>query len=332
VRLFIIGAGATIGTLGTPGVKGFGSHLEHQLKTWRSELGKLSTVVDALAAEHRRTPADWDLDAAWTHIDYFAKLYPALGEKASYEGSAAAGIHAAVTAVYGTLDVARVLRAYDAGNKFTLREEIDRVARGDVVASFNWDILIESLLCHRLARTSIGVVQAPRRATGDEVQFAKPHGSLTWNRHDLPGILIDDGKGGPRLSPVPSWKDVVDSERSPTNRKVEPLVLGAVPMKSELIQDVSKPQYRAIIDQWEALCRGLQHATAVCVIGYGFPPEDTHGRYLMRRAVLRRLNRFERVDLYAHPSTFHATRAAIVEVLGVSPNDIADRGTVNSVL
>jgi hypothetical protein len=35
VRLFIFGAGATIGTLGKPGVAGFGKALQQNMRTWR---------------------------------------------------------------------------------------------------------------------------------------------------------------------------------------------------------------------------------------------------------------------------------------------------------
>jgi hypothetical protein len=79
MRLFIFGAGATIGTLGKPGVKGFGKALQRDMRTWRSKFGALASVVDALEpGTQRRSAEDWDLDAAWTHIDYVA-IYRALG-------------------------------------------------------------------------------------------------------------------------------------------------------------------------------------------------------------------------------------------------------------
>jgi hypothetical protein len=326
MRLFIFGAGTTIGTLDVPGVKGFGAQLAKEMPYWRSMLGSLREVVDALEPRNRRSADDWDLDAAWTHVDYFAKLNLALDTRA-FSGSASAGLHAAVSRVYGTLDIDRVRRAYDAKRQFTLREELDRVVAGDVVVSFNWDTLVESLLCHRFATTSLRLVQVPHPPLNESVRFAKPHGSLTWNRYD-PSV-IDDGHAGPKLSPIPNWASIVASENLAAVGKFEPLLLGAVPIKSELIKEVAPQQHQLIMEQWATLCRAISDADELCIVGYGFPTEDSYGRFLMRQAARRRQRRISRVDLYEVATKVESVRNAIVEVFDVSPADIADRGSVS---
>ena len=66
--------------------------------------------------------------------------------------------------------------------------------------------------------------------------------------------------------------------RPPTlSRFCEPLVLGAVPIKSELLAEVQsgdRKAYETISDQWaEAACPVTQ-TTELVVAGYCFPPED----------------------------------------------------------
>jgi hypothetical protein len=203
---------------------------------------------------------------------------------------------------------------------------LERVAAGDAVVSFNWDTLVEFLLCHRFAKTRFRLVQVPNPHITDSVRFAKPHGSLTWNRHRLTGT-IDDGHAGPKLGPIPNWKDIMASE-SGAGPLIEPLLLGAVPIKSELVVEVARPQHEVIMGQWAALCHAISEADELCVMGYSFPHEDGYGRFLMRQAVRRRRRPIARVDLYEVSARFGTVRDAIVEVFGVSPHNVANRGQI----
>lgn len=101
-----------------------------------------------------------------------------------------------------------------------------------------------------------------------------------------------------------------------------------MPIKSELVAEVARPQHELIMRQWAALCRAISEAGELCVIGYGFPPEDGYGRFLMRQAARRRQRRFARVDLYEVDARFGIVRDAIAEVFGVSADDVANRGPV----
>jgi len=328
MRLFICGAGTTIGTLGLPGVAGFGLALAKKVPNWRSELPTLAAVVDALEPAHRRTEHDWDLDAAWTHLDYLAKLHKAL-ETMHFPSSASHALHAALVAVYGNLELGRVRSAHDAGHAFTLSDELRRMTSGDVVVSFNWDVLVEALLLHHLRNTpNVRVIQSPHNLLKDCVEFAKPHGSFAWNRYDLGAI---DDNMGPKLGPIPTPDEVLWTEHEPDlKKKKEPLLLGAVPIKSELIAEVDRPQHAIVMAQWATFLRSLTEADEICVLGYSFPKEDGYGRFLMREAIRRRTRPIKHVDLYEVAGRVPLVRDAIVEVLGVSPKDVADRGPMTS--
>ena len=71
----------------------------------------------------------------------------------------------------------------------------------------------------------------------------------------------------------------------------EPLVLGAVPIKSELIEEVQRDHpkvHETISSQWRETVDALSEATEVVVIGYSFPAEDAYGRFLLSEAVRKR--------------------------------------------
>jgi hypothetical protein len=328
VRLFIFGAGSTIGTLGLPGVDRFGLELARRIPEWRSKFWGLAAVVDALEPKPgRSSPNDWNLDTAWTHVDYIAKLHRAL-DTMHFPGTASHNLHAALVAVYGDVELDRIRRAYDRRRRFKLRKIIDDVKKGDVVVSFNWDVLVEGLLLHRLSKSpAFRLVQTPHVGFEDSVQFAKPHGSLAWNRYAIDAI--DDG-GAPKLGPIPKPEDVLWTEHEPDRaKKKEPLLLGAVPMKSELIREVDDLQHHVVMAQWATLLRAITAATEVVVVGYGFPPEDSYGRFLMRQAAQRRRRPITHVQLYEVRSQTRAVRKAIADVLGVKADDIDGKGKVD---
>jgi hypothetical protein len=110
------------------------------------------------------------------------------------------------------------------------------------------------------------------------------------------------------------------------------LIVGAVPMKSELIKQVGTPgkdsAYPVVVKQWRAFLRAVTEADELCVVGYSFPPEDAYGRFLIRQAARRRRRPIPRVELYELEECVPPVRDSIVEVLGVSPRDIAPKGPV----
>lgn len=72
---------------------------------------------------------------------------------------------------------------------------------------------------------------------------------------------------------------------------VQPLLLGAVPIKSELLAEIQKnhePAFDTINLQWREAVQAISRAEQLTILGYGFPPEDQYGRFLFREASARR--------------------------------------------
>jgi hypothetical protein len=103
-----------------------------------------------------------------------------------------------------------------------------------------------------------------------------------------------------------------------------------VPLKSELIAQVHSVQHHVVMVQWATLLRAITEAVEVVVVGYGFPPEDSYGRFLMRQAARRRRRPMKRVEVYEIRSKFHAVRKAIADVFGVELAAIDGRGKMDS--
>lgn len=287
-RLFIFGAGATCGTLKRPGVKGFGEALAREVPGWRDDrhYSALARFVDRDVLPGEPVTNAWALDAVWTRIDYQAKLWRGLASLGVGRDDTPIGspIHRALAAVYGTLDLDYLGRAWRSERPFTLRDVLRIVGPNDVVVSFNWDVLVELLLV-RFSGVGALVVQAPHKAK-DVVTLAKPHGSLSWRREfpphgDAPDFL---GVGLAPLLTVMRPEDIDDRH--------QPLLLGALPMKSELLAEVQVKHpwvHLRVMEQWSALCGGLRDAEEVYVVGYSFPDEDGYGRFLLGEAMRRRL-------------------------------------------
>jgi hypothetical protein len=159
----------------------------------------------------------------------------------------------------------------------------------DVLVSFNYDTLAERLA----ERLGIQLDARPRGGSG--VAFAKPHGSMSWtldfNTKSVNWLSAD---GAPLTDSLA--EEDVDAGR-------EPLVLGAVPVKSELICEVQQigqmPRiYEVIACQWRVLVEAIRDARRVVLVGYSFPAEDVYGRFLIQEGLLLRGNTSLRVHYY----------------------------------
>ena len=84
----------------------------------------------------------------------------------------------------------------------------------------------------------------------------------------------------------------------------DPLLLGAVPLKSELIFEVqeyyrTRRVFEVIREQWLALSNALKTAEHIVVLGYSFPEEDTYGRFFFREGMsMRETLQPLKVDFY----------------------------------
>ena len=155
---------------------------------------------------------------------------------------------------------------------------LNQVKPGDALVSFNYDTLVESLCVKRNGL----MVRHSAAPVANIVRFSKPHGSASWNRRNLIGDTID---GPPLLTSL-------DEDEAKSNT-VDPLLLGAVPIKSELIREVQHwfnvgRVYDVIYRQWQAVADAVWDADRLVILGYSFPPEDTYGRFFFGEAMRER--------------------------------------------
>jgi len=304
VKVVILGAGSTIGTFGNSlGVAGFVTRLyEIHGLTWRAKYPKLAQAVE--------DSGSWNLDQIWTYVDYRAKLKRSLcpdlhcgkalnptNDKSDectkadckgldYGPDGSGDIRRALLDCY-SLDAECRTIADDA--EFTLKSELKSLASGDAVISFNWDVVAERVA----SRWGAVQLSATRRPPlhANLVNLIKPHGSLSWTDTGIQGA-----NGSGIVWCGESARPLLDCMKMNPNRQVsypQPLVLGAVPYKDELLAGTqgNKDLYAIIADQWAAVVAAVERATNIVVIGYGFPPEDTYGRFLFRQGVKRRTPR-----------------------------------------
>lgn len=161
---------------------------------------------------------------------------------------------------------------------------------GDVLISFNYDTIAERL-ARRFGRR---IQSAQTNRNKKAIVLAKPHGSTSWTM-DFSNfsVISASANGGPLLDSLKP-KDV-DANR-------EPLLLGAVPIKSELIREVQAflgcPDgqswfgvFETITRQWRAVVEAIRDADAAIIVGYSFPREDHYGRFLIQEGMRLRSSR-----------------------------------------
>ena len=120
--------------------------------------------------------------------------------------------------------------------------------------------------------------------------MAKPHGSTSW--------MLDLNCDPKRVISASNHGEVLLNSLEPmdVDRCREPLVLGAVPIKSELIREVQdfcgSPQvFQTIARQWRTVVEAIRDADSVVVVGYSFPQGDEYGRFLLQEGMRLRNSR-----------------------------------------
>jgi hypothetical protein len=304
-KAVVLGTGASSGTLDKlGGVAGFTTRLGEVRRDWRTHYPDLARVIDDCGGFGDR------LDIVWTTIDYRSKFRAVLGP--DYGWQAAIQLRKAVLEAYSFSTEIRDLLAQRPNGVLT--RVLSDLEPGDTLISFNWDTLAETIAIRLLGK---GLVQGPVTAGEGQIVLLKPHGSLSWV-HSSDGVVsrIVAGIGStPLLEPVA--QSAVQAEAG----FYQPLLLGAVPMKSELLAEVQCTQpelYDTVMRQWKALVWAISSAEHITFVGYGFPPEDSHGRFLFREAVRRApVERSRRlVRFYARQSDRPCLERALADVFG----------------
>ncbi len=308
MKAFFVGAGASYGTLCgrpecPPVAKYFGLVLKSRHPSWETEYPGLAEVVRHLG----RPIEQLGLEPIWTCIDYYAKLGRVLPVWPQWDPNATLDLKRVLLQLYGSAcDKAAALLPKT--NDYTLGHLFGKqLNHGDVVISFNYDTVVE-----QVASTFHRVLVPPSSIRRDEaIGFAKPHGSVSWcmnwTTKQIEWLTQEGGVAKAMES------DQVDQQR-------EPLVLGAVPIKSELIYEVQKMYFPAVWEvvsnQWKLVTRAIRDATSFIIVGYGFPKEDEYGRFLFREAMRLRKEQLPAVEFYELEERRSCTEASIRSAFG----------------
>lgn len=306
MKLLVLGSGATAGTLPEcPVVAHFGSALAARRPDWRAVYPSLARVVQHLGI----ADDNWDLAKAWARVDYCSKLSAALGT-ADYGADASYELRKAALDVYGAFAKEAIVRALDAGKRFRLRDIMEATNAGDVIASFNWDVVAETI-----AETSgRRLVQAPYPRSADERTLIKPHGCVSWR--ETPA-----GSGQVALGPRPNLDPMTADE---VGEQRQPFMLGAVPIKSELIREAQTGTrvFESVMAQWSSLVHAIREADRLTVVGYSFPTDDGYGGFLFGEAARQRARPLGGIDVYGLDEDRDRLVARVREIFRGAPDPI----------
>lgn len=276
MNVVVLGTGATIGTFANEqlGVNGFTARLDHVYPSWRHDYSHLNQAVLKCGSSN--------LDRIWTHIDLFAKFPQALGPN-PYGPDISGQLRKALLRAYSLNDeVNELVNGPKIHGDFKLKHVLRGLRPGDAIVSFNWDTAAERIAEKLDVRL---VVAAGPHVDPDRVNLIKPHGSLSWEDQGehRPILWRDQDSSKPRVKPM-------EVERVHNGEYLQPLVLGAVPIKDELIKETqpNKELAAVILGQLSAMFDAVSRATEITVVGYTFPPEDAYARALLWEASRRR--------------------------------------------
>ena len=287
MKAIFLGAGCSYGTLCghdacPPLAKDFGSCLARRAPEFETRFPELVKVAHHL----RTTLPKIGLEELWTCIDYYAKFSPPRGSLLdsppwNWVVAATELKTGALLELYGSrLD--EVAEALPKSTNYTLGKLlVEQVKAGDVLISFNYDTIVE-----RLARNSgVRLTHGAGAEETSAVRFAKPHGSTSWKLNSPPQLTDE-----PFLHSLPCKNE-------------PPLMLGAVPIKSELILEVqfcygACDVFHVVMSQWEAVVDAVRDAEKLVILGYSFPREDLYGRFLFKEGMRQRDGRKITIEYY----------------------------------
>jgi hypothetical protein len=114
--------------------------------------------------------------------------------------------------------------------------------------------------------------------------------------------------------------------------KNDPFVLGALPIKSELLREVQtcyspgEIVFKVIMHQWQVVVDAVRDVDELVVVGYSFPKEDLYGRFLFQEGLReRRAEPIRRVEYY---NTSAESGTSILEVFGAEDTEVVWKGPV----
>jgi len=323
INAYILGAGSTRGTLANlsfppPTAAGFGATIS-RISGWRTEFPALEQVAEYL----ERPLAGLGLEAIWSCFDYYAKFERSLPPKPWEDESRT--LKRALLRLYGRQCDSAAESLPDT-DSYTLGDIVkNRLDTGGFLISFNYATVAERLV-RRFSRRPLRMV-CSGEAMG-AVWLVKPHGSTSWRMEFENGSLITQEPDG-----SPRYDSLTEEElMRPLGKHYEPLLLGAVPIKSELIREVQRMGgfpliYDRVMDQWESVVAALRSAESLVVLGYSFPEEDQYGRFFFREGIRLRTKPLS-VEFYELPENAAATAKSIFSALASKGLEVIYRGPV----
>ena len=294
-----------------PTAQEFGRALNRYWPCWRSALPALKAVVHHLGLNED----DWPLEPVWSCLDWYAKLVGALPLPKPWSNESR-DLKKAILRIYGkrcAIASSDVRRDGTLGRLLT-----EEMKPGDVLASLNYDTVAESVA------SRFGIQLDARPRGGARIAFVKPHGSVSWTLNLVEHSLIWLSNDGAPLT-TPLSEDAIDIGQ-------EPLVLGTVPIKSELIVEVQSAYafqsvYQAVLYQWRVLVEAVRDADLITLVGYRLPPEDLYRRFLLQEG-LRLRSRDMPVHFYELDASASATEDEIKSTFGDRLEQAIHRGPV----
>lgn len=321
MKAFFLGAGSSCGTFQcsatpVPITTQFGKMLQSIDQGWREKYPALFKIVS-----HLKLPSDdWSLEDVWSCMDYYAKLAEAIPRSRDWKDESPQ-LKKAILDVYGR----RCDQAADRlplNDSYTLGCLLKRTLKtGDILISFNYDTIVERLALrfgHLLQS-----VCAERRENA--IVFAKPHGSTSWTLELSTHQVKSASEEGTPLIDSLTYKDV--------DHCLEPLLLGTVPIKSELIREVqtcmkSPDVFETITKHWRAVVEAVRDADSLIIIGYSFPKEDQYGRFLFQEGMrLRKIA--PTIEFYELMEKEQERAGNIAKTFGIDSQKLIYRGQVN---
>jgi len=245
------------------------------------------------------------LEEVWTCIDYHAKFPGAFTISWEPAGAVVRELKSALLRLYGRTCDNEAEKLAVSGT-YKLGQIINEIKPGDTLVSFNYDTLAERLVQKRKIMLLHGSGSPPEGV----VRFAKPHGSASWDLH-IHNLGHDLTDGPPAVISLDDYDAKLGT--------VDPLLLGAVPIKSELILEVQSCHhvhwvFEVILCQWRAVANALRDVDRLVVLGYSFPKEDVYGRFFFREA-MRGRSKPLRVEYYEVREQRERTARSIVSAL-----------------
>lgn len=310
-KVLLLGAGASAATLGcdrAPISAGFGCALNAQSSGWQNRYPFLYQAVAYLHAQSGIDANNWPLDRVWNGIDENYKLrgiiqnpafqwprivpHKRLYQQHQYPSWASFWILAgwelkrALADIYGA-GLQPLLNADNLHNTF-LALQTQALDPDDVLASTNYDLLLESLVRLRWPNSSNCRSEQEFRLRADNQGplILKLHGSLDWlfrSNWITHQNRVDRTAGG-----APIADNNIDLDEN--FLETRPLVVAPVRYKDEIVFPHSQPAelVEVLSFQWARFINALSTADELHVFGYRFPPEDSYGSRMLQEAMRRR--------------------------------------------